>query len=53
MEKGDVVLQLNDLNVESPEDFSKAVQKNQGTKVKIKYIRDDEEKIATAELNKR
>lgn len=53
MEKGDVVLQLNDLNVESPEDFSKAVQKNQGTKVKIKYIRDDEEKTVTAELNKR
>ena len=53
MEKGDVVLQLNDLNVDSPEDFSKVVQKNQGTKVKIKYIRDDEEKIATAELNKR
>ena len=53
IEKGDVVLKLNDLNVDSPEDFSKVVQKNQGTKVNIKYIRDDEEKIATAELNKR
>ena len=53
IEKGDVVLKLNDLNVDSPEDFSKVVQKNQGTKVSIKYIRDDEEKIATAELNKR
>lgn len=28
IEKGDVVLKLNDLNVDSPEDFSKVVQKS-------------------------
>ncbi|MFM7482369.1 MAG: PDZ domain-containing protein [Candidatus Methylopumilus sp.] len=53
IEKGDIILKLNDLNVDSIEDYSKAVQKNQGTKVKVTLIRDDKEKITTAEFYRR
>ena len=53
IQKGDVIIALNDVNTESPEDFSKSVFKQQGNKVKIKYARDDEEKEVSAELNRR
>jgi C-terminal processing protease CtpA/Prc len=53
IQKGDVVLALNDANTDSPEEFSKSVFKQQGNKVKIKYARDDEEKVVVAELNRR
>ena len=53
IQKGDVVLAFNDVNTESPEEFSKSVFKQQGNKVKIKYARDDEEKVVAAELNRR
>jgi hypothetical protein len=41
------------VNTESPEEFSKSVFKQQGNKVKIKYSRDDEEKVVVTELNRR
>lgn len=53
IQKGDVVLALNDDNTDSPEEFSKSVFKQQGNKVKIKYTRDDEEKEVVTELNRR
>ena len=53
IQKGDVILVLNDVNTESPEEFSKSVFKQQGNKVKIKYARDDEEKVVVTELNRR
>ncbi len=53
IQKGDVVLALNDDNTDSPEEFSKSVFKQQGNKVKIKYARDDEEKEVVTELNRR
>jgi len=53
IQKGDVVLALNDSNTESPEEFSKSVFKQQGNRVKIKFARDDEEKEVAAELNRR
>lgn len=53
IQKGDVVLALNDANTDSPEEFSKSVFKQQGNKVKIKYARDDEEKEVVTELNRR
>lgn len=53
IQKGDVVLALNDANTDSPEEFSKSVFKQQGNKVKIKYTRDDEEKEVVTELNRR
>jgi C-terminal processing protease CtpA/Prc len=53
IQKGDVVLALNDSNTESPEEFSKSVVKQQGNRVKIKFARDDEEKEVAAELNRR
>lgn len=53
IQKGDVVLALNDDNTDSPEEFSKSVFKQQGNKVKIKYARDDEEKEVITELNRR
>ena len=53
IQKGDVILVLNDVNTESPEEFSKSVFKQQGNKVKIKFSRDDEEKVVFTELNRR
>jgi C-terminal processing protease CtpA/Prc len=53
IQKGDVILALNDVNTESPEDFSRSVFKQQGNKVKIKFARDEEERVVTAELNRR
>jgi C-terminal processing protease CtpA/Prc len=53
IQKGDVIITLNDVNTESPEDFSKSVFNQQGNKVKIKYTRDDEEKEVSVELNRR
>jgi len=53
IQKGDVILVLNDVNTESPEEFSKSVFKQQGNKVKIKFSRDDEEKVVVTELNRR
>ena len=53
IQKGDVIIALNDVNTESPEEFSKSVFKQQGNKVKIKYARDDEEKEVSTELNRR
>ncbi len=52
-QKGDVILELNDVNAESPEVFSKSIFNLQGNKVKIKYVRDDEEKVVSADLNRR
>ncbi|QDC46408.1 PDZ domain-containing protein [Candidatus Methylopumilus universalis] len=53
IQKGDVILVLNDVNTESPEEFAKSVFKQQGNKVKIKYARDNEEKVVVTELNRR
>lgn len=53
IQKGDVILILNDVNTESPEEFAKSVFKQQGNKVKIKYARDNEEKVVVTELNRR
>ncbi|MEY4262213.1 MAG: hypothetical protein RLZZ625_1049 [Pseudomonadota bacterium] len=48
-----MILVLNDVNTESPEEFAKSVFKQQGNKVKIKYARDNEEKVVVTELNRR
>lgn len=53
IQKGDVILALNDANTDSPEEFSKSIVKQQGNKVKIKFARDEDEKVVTAELNRR
>jgi C-terminal processing protease CtpA/Prc len=53
IQKGDVILVLNDVSTESPEEFAKSVFKQQGNKVKIKYARDNEEKVVVTELNRR
>jgi C-terminal processing protease CtpA/Prc len=53
IQKADVIIALNEVNTESPEDFSKSILKQQGNKVKIKYARDDEEKQVSVELNRR
>jgi C-terminal processing protease CtpA/Prc len=53
IQKGDVILVLNDVSTESPEEFAKSVFKQQGNKVKIKYARDNEEKVVLTELNRR
>ncbi|MSQ80594.1 MAG: PDZ domain-containing protein [Candidatus Methylopumilus sp.] len=53
IQRGDAILLFNDLNAESPEEFTKTVFKAQGTKVQIKYMRENEEKVALIELNQR
>ncbi len=53
LQKGDIILSIDDTKIETPDDLSKAVRQHKpGDKVTVTYQRDKKQNKATAELTK-